>query len=501
MRGIFHSAHQDVRWWLAATLLALILGAAFQGGRGVWDPSEGFYTNTAVTMVHSGDWWTPRLNGEPFLDKPPMVYWSIAAGIKLLGVNEWGSRLTLIFWYAGTALLVGALAHSLWGGRYGPLATVFYALTFLPFVAANVVTTDTILAFWTTATVYAFWRMDSAGTARGRSLWAVSLGAAIGLGLLTKGPAMLVFLPPLAAFLLLRGRLSSALRVPGLWAGVALALALGGSWYFSMAASLPGAFDYFLDNQVIGRVVSTKYGRNPGLVGLFSVYVPTLILGALPFSIRWPQWIARSAQDWRRSSWWRRLPERPAALLIVLWFALPLGVLLAASSRLPLYALPLAAPLALVSARMLGPAPGHSLLRRGSLVSLVLWVGFLLAVKFSGALWPTAHDARATARALEAQRVPPSAQVVAVNRLKNSLAVYGYGNIRQAATGGHEIYFSPIPSLEETVESLAPVTPSLFIGNEKDLGRARLLLGVESTDCRLLAGGHREESFLWCAGR
>jgi len=484
--------------WLAATLLALILGAAFQGGRGVWDPSEGFYTNAAVGMAETGDWWTPRLNGEAFLDKPPIVYWSIAAGIKLLGINEWGARLALIFWYAGTALLVGALAQSFWGGKFGPLATAVYAMTLLPFVAASTLTTDPILAFWTTATLYFFWRMEQAEAARGRNLWALALGTAIGLGLLTKGPAMLVFLPPLAVFLALRRRLFRALAIPGLWLAVALALALGGSWYVSMAAALPGAVDYFLDNQVSGRMVSAKYGRNPGLAGLFTVYVPTLILGALPFSLAWPKWLKGSAKNWRRSSWWRGLVDRPAALLTLLWFVLPFGVLASASSKLPLYALPLAAPLALVAARPLGLTISRAPLRKRILVALGLWICFLLAIKFLAASWPTHEDTRATARALETHRVPHTTQLVAVNRAENSLIVYGYGNLRQAATGGPEIYFSPIRSLAETIESIPPGTPTLFIGSEKDLGLARSLVANGSDGCRMLAGGHPKELFLWC---
>lgn len=491
---------QDVRLWLAAALLALLLGAVFQGGRGIWDPSEGFYTNAAVSMTQSGDWWTPRLNGEPFLDKPPVVYWSIAAGMELLGVNEWGARFALIFWYAGTALLIGALAHSFWGGRSGPLATAVYALSLLPFLGSSTITTDPILAFWTTAALYLFWRMERSATAHGRSLWAVGLGAAIGLGLMTKGPAMLIFLPPLALFLLIRRRLWRALGVPGLWLGVALALALGVSWYLSMMASLDGARDYILDNQVSGRLVGGHYGRNPGWSGVLKVYLPTLIAGALPWALFWPGWLHASAGQWLRLSWWRHLSQRPAALLTILWFTVPLSVLASASSKLPLYALPLAAPLALVATKRIGERLQRNPVRRSEVVALTLWIALLMSIKLVSASWPTHHDTRATARALEQHRVPHSTQIVGINKVRNSLLMYGYGRIRQAATGAHEIYFSPIRSLEDVIDSLDPGETVVFIGNEEDFAHALPLLGSRSESCRRLTGGHRRESFLRCPG-
>jgi 4-amino-4-deoxy-L-arabinose transferase-like glycosyltransferase len=37
---------------------------------------------------------TPRLNGEPFLDKPALVNWLGAASISILGRNELAAR----FW-------------------------------------------------------------------------------------------------------------------------------------------------------------------------------------------------------------------------------------------------------------------------------------------------------------------------------------------------------------------------------------------------------------------
>ena len=78
-------------WGRIAVLL--LLAFAFQGTRGLWEPDEGFYANAALGMIDSGDYLVPRLNGAPFLDKPPLIYWLQAAGVRLLGRSEWGLRL------------------------------------------------------------------------------------------------------------------------------------------------------------------------------------------------------------------------------------------------------------------------------------------------------------------------------------------------------------------------------------------------------------------------
>ncbi len=76
---------------VAVAVLVGLLGFGFQGSRGVWEPDEGFYSNVAVGMLDQGDGLTPRLNGEPFLDKPPLVYWGAAAGMLVFSRRYQGS--------------------------------------------------------------------------------------------------------------------------------------------------------------------------------------------------------------------------------------------------------------------------------------------------------------------------------------------------------------------------------------------------------------------------
>jgi len=57
-------------------------------------PDEGRYVGVALSMLESGDYLVPRLDGLPFFHKPPLHYWLTALSLKVLGVNLW-----LLVWY------------------------------------------------------------------------------------------------------------------------------------------------------------------------------------------------------------------------------------------------------------------------------------------------------------------------------------------------------------------------------------------------------------------
>jgi len=55
------------------------------GAIGFVGPDEPRYAWIARDMARSGDWITPRLYGQPWFEKPPLLYWGGALFFKLLG--------------------------------------------------------------------------------------------------------------------------------------------------------------------------------------------------------------------------------------------------------------------------------------------------------------------------------------------------------------------------------------------------------------------------------
>src|ERR1700691_412746 len=73
-------------WWLAIPLLAILYFCGLSSS-GMLGPDEPRYASISREMARSGDWITPRLWGEPWFEKPALLYWMAAAALRL-GLNE-----------------------------------------------------------------------------------------------------------------------------------------------------------------------------------------------------------------------------------------------------------------------------------------------------------------------------------------------------------------------------------------------------------------------------
>ena len=77
-------------------IVALLWAAIYLPGLGSTEikGEEGRRILPAITMLDEGDWLVPHVGGRPFLRKPPLVNWMIAASFKMLDRrDEWAARL------------------------------------------------------------------------------------------------------------------------------------------------------------------------------------------------------------------------------------------------------------------------------------------------------------------------------------------------------------------------------------------------------------------------
>lgn len=440
----------------AVVLVLLFLAVAFQGSRGLWEPDEGRYGSIAAAMLASGDWLVPHLGGLHFLDKPPLLFWSMAGGMALLGQNEWGARLCLSLYFLLAAVAVAGLGRALWNRETGTLAAFAWGTSLLPFVAANSATPDlplTCFAAWTWLGVVRGSRAETAG--RRHLAWLLAGGAA-GLGLLTKGPAMLVQLPALLAFVIVDRRLRPAALLRGMALAAAVALPLAALWYLPILRSVPGAGSYLLDNQVAGRLFSARYERHPGLLGALVVYLPTLVVGALPWGPFAFATVVRRARAAGRRAFAASLIRNPAAVLVGAGVLVPVAVFSFASSKLPLYLLPVLTPIALAAGRTLASrAPGTLAARRWR-TGLALWIGALLALKAAAAYLPSgARDSRELEREIARRVDLATTGVIVVGAQANGLCFYGVRDFHWLRSGDHPYpLFEPPPKIEDALPAI-----------------------------------------------
>ena len=393
-RGHAQSRRVELLWLLA---LLIALAFAFQGSRGLWGTDEGRYTNVALRMLNSGDYLFPSLNDEePHFSKPPLTYWAIAESVRLLGRNEWAARLPNALAFIGTGLLMYGLGLRLTPGRPW-LPALIYVTSLGPFVAANVITTDTLLTLWETLAVFAFVAAWFSDDAQRRRRYLLLMWCGFGLAFATKGPPGLLPLLPIAV---LRWSYPSSSPPVVSWPGLAAFVVIGFSWFAAVIWARPELLGYFLGYEVYDRLFTSVQDRNPQWYGALQTYGMAFLIGTLPWLILM---IRPLMQSWRLVTprFWRERRDRdPAVFFLLLWLLLPLAVFCVAQSRLLLYVLPLFAPIALLLATRLQSQAWVT--TRWAMAAVGLTVVLLLGIKWGATIYPYHRDAREPARLIAA---------------------------------------------------------------------------------------------------
>ena len=168
--------------WIAA--LVVVLALLLPGMRGIWDPDEGRYTNVAMHMLDSGDWLEPHRSEEvAHWTKPPLTYWAIASSVATFGRTPWAARLPSSLSYLLCAWLCFLMARRLAPGSER-MAALAFATMLLPFGAAQLITTDYLLA---ACEALALWGFVEArfGNARHARRWLAVMWAGFGLAFRT----------------------------------------------------------------------------------------------------------------------------------------------------------------------------------------------------------------------------------------------------------------------------------------------------------------------------
>ena len=392
---------------IVLTLVALLLAFGLLGSRGLFDPDEGRYTNVALNMLDTGDWINPQRNDDiGHWTKPPLTYWAIAASIATFGSNAWAARLPMALAYLACIGLCWRSARRLAPGRE-TLAALAYMTMLMPFLAAQLVTTDFLLSAFQALGMWAY--IEGRFREHGTGHWPWLMWAAFALAFMTKGPPALLPLLVVGLFAWLAPSPEPPRRLRQ-FGGFVLFLALVLPWFVIVTYKHQGLLAYFLGSEVVARVASNQFARHGEWYGWAEVYVPTLLLGTLPWTWRvlaWMRGLPAAIRSWRVPQ--VREAEAPA-LLLALWILLPLLVFCIARSRLPLYLLPIFVPLALVVARQV-PA-GAAIWPRWQW--LAAWGAVLVAIRIGVAHYPSDQDASAWARAIQSRVSTPVHEVVFV---------------------------------------------------------------------------------------
>lgn len=180
---------RDTKTLLGLLALAAVVFSLNAGGYDLWPPDEPRYAEVAREMGETG-YLVPRVNGEVYTEKPPLLFWSMAAFGALLGeTNEWAARLPSILSGIYVVGILFLLARRMFNAEVAFWAAIILISCFRFWYQARRGQIDVLLTASMITALYAFWRWDD----ERKSAWLALAYTAIGAGMLAKGPPALVF--------------------------------------------------------------------------------------------------------------------------------------------------------------------------------------------------------------------------------------------------------------------------------------------------------------------
>ena len=270
------------------------------------DDVDAVQAQIARNMLTSRDWVTARLDGVVYLEKAPLVYWTIAASYVVFGVHDWASRIPIALSAIGLCWLTMAFGAWAFGKREGFYAGLCMSTCIGLFLFTRVLIPDVMLTFTVALSMWAFLRALDEEEAHPR-LWAFVLAVNLGIGLLLKSLIGVLF--PVAAgmiYLWINRQLFSAATWRRLHpiSGTVIILLIAAPWHVLATLRNPpyfaftlhsgpgqyhGFFWFFFINEQLLRFLNLRYPRDYNtvprlyfwllhLVWLFpwSVYLPAV---------------------------------------------------------------------------------------------------------------------------------------------------------------------------------------------------------------------------------
>jgi len=359
------------------------------------DDVDAVQAQIARNMLSSGDWVTARLDGVPYLEKSPLIYWMMAVSFRIFGVHDWAARLPL----ALSVILLCWVTYRFGRWAFGDDAGLYAGLV-LPtcaglFLFTRILIPDAMVTLTITGAILAWLRLLEPDELNLRK-WSIVLGTCMGLGLLLKGLIAIVF-PILAAlvYMAITRQLFSlaAWKRLHVFLAVAVALVIAVPWHvlatirnppyfaFSMHAGpgeYHGFFWFYFFNEHLLRFLNLRYPRDYNTVPRLWFWILNLV-----WLFPWSVYLLATP----------KLSYRPATqagrtrLMAVCWIAVVM-VFFTFSTTQEYYSMPIYPALALLIGSAL--AAGGRWIRIGSRALLVITAAlFLVLAAVLALVWRT----------------------------------------------------------------------------------------------------------------
>jgi 4-amino-4-deoxy-L-arabinose transferase-like glycosyltransferase len=301
----------------------------------LFEPDEGRYAQIPREMLTRGEWIVPTLQGEPYLDKPPLFYWLVMLSYALFGYHDGAARLIPALAIHAAVLTTYVLGRRMVGERAAFWGALLLTVSPIFLGVGRLLVLDGLLTLWVTMAIFAAYLAQTREWIR--LGWWIAAALACALGVLTKGPVALVLvLVPLWAH---RRLVVSAPISWRAWVGFgAIVAAVNVPWYAAVCWQRPEFVRYFLWQHNVERFVEPFDHIRP-----VWFYVPIMLFGMLP-TLLLVRPLLRFMTSTEKPEIDARCPAMGYLLLAGLWCVFFFSL---AGSKLPTYILPAFPPFCL----------------------------------------------------------------------------------------------------------------------------------------------------------
>ena len=297
------------------------------------DDVDAVQAQIARNMLSSGDWVIARLDGVPYLEKSPLVYWLIAASFRVFGIHDWAARIPVALAAVLLAWVTYRYGRWAFGARSGYYAGLTLATCVGLFLFTRILIPDVMLTLTTCLAFWAFQRATDPEETQPR-LWAAILAASLGLGVMLKGLiALVVSGGGVFVYLVLTKQLFSRelWKKLHVFSGAAIFLLIAAPWHIIATLRMPpyldftmhsapgeyhGFFWFYFMNEHVLRFLNLRYPRDYNTVPR-PLFWLLHFLWLFPWSVYFPSVLRENFRPTDRAGRTRLLAVCWAVFLLV----------------------------------------------------------------------------------------------------------------------------------------------------------------------------------------
>jgi 4-amino-4-deoxy-L-arabinose transferase-like glycosyltransferase len=324
------------------------------------DDADSVHAEVAREMVARQDWITLYANGIRYLEKAPLLYWSMATSFTLFGPQDWAARLPLAIYALALFVTVGLSGPRFFNSAIaGFYAALILLTSFGIFIYSHIILPDVIVCLWLSLAMLLFWISLEQPEPSRATAW--GFAAACALNVLTKGLIGIVFPLGIVFIFLLLSRNLGHLRRWHPLSSLLIFLVIAVPWHIAAGIANPsqgqgtgavptvgnvhGFFWFYFVNEQVLRYLNRRVPRDYDTVPLLLFWG---LLGV--WLMPWIAFVFKAIVPVRMRSSVRRvrLPRHDQAWnLLGIWAAFVM-VFFSFSTRQEYYALPALPPIALM---------------------------------------------------------------------------------------------------------------------------------------------------------